>query len=301
MKKIVLSLIILFMTFTSYSAQEFAEDIFVREHWISLTKSYDIRTKSYKLGSLHKRVFSLLLTYDFYNPDNVNTLTAKARFFTLGAHLDLYNPDNQIVGSVEEKLFNFFPTFVLYASDSSTKLARAVMNFWGTKFYINDPETGREMAIMSRSFIRMKNNWIIHVTDPLRLKQKNIDPRVLMTVLAVQGEIEDWSQQSLNTYLKSSKDSQKKPVNQLPPVLAALTQEKSQITQILKPEQLEMLVNEIEEGFRVSSQQTEELSNDERIQAFSMYCENLLKSPDLPQDKKEAIQTLLNLRLYGHP
>jgi Glu-tRNA(Gln) amidotransferase subunit E-like FAD-binding protein len=175
------------------------------------------------------------------------------------------------------------------------------MNFWGTKFYINDPETGREMAIMSRSFIRMKNNWIIHVTDPLRLKQKNIDPRVLMTVLAVQGEIEDWSQQYLNTYLKSSKNSQMKPVNQLPPVLAALTQEKSQITQILKPEQLEMLVNEIEEGFRVSSQQTEELSNDERIQAFSMYCENLLKSPDLPQDKKEAIQTLLNLRLYGHP
>lgn len=295
MKKIVLSFVFLLLSLNAYS-DSFPSDISVREHWISLTKSYDIETKTHKLGTLYRRFFSLLLTYDFYDPYNVKTLSASARFFSFGAHLDLYDPTNQIVGSVEEKIFTFFPTFEIYAPDLRTKLARAEMNFWGTKFYIYDPASKKEMAVMSRSFFRFKNDWTIKVTNRNVLEQKNIDPRVLMTVLAVQGEIEDWQKDDHgNNDYKAAKASATK----LPRALNALAKtEKPAQTQ--NQEEIEALANELDEGFNTAYPSLEELSNEEQIQAFSTYCENLMNTPGLPTEKKDAIKTLLALRLQGH-
>lgn len=304
MKRIVTSLLFLFLTINSYSEplnSSFPDEISVREHWISLTKSYDIETKTHKLGTLYRRFFSLLLTYDFYDPYDVNTLSAKARFFSFGAYLDLYDPTGVIVGGVEEKIFTFFPTFEIYARDLSTKLARAEMNFWGTKFYIYDPATNREMAIMSRPFFRFKNDWTIHVTDRVLLEQKNIDPRVLMTVLAVQGEIEEWQKDHRDdNQLKAAKVTQVKSAPQLPPALATLTQNNIDKTEKLNQQQLETLVNELDQDFNAANPSMAEQSNEERIQAFSAYCDNLIHSPGLPADKKNAIMTLLNLRIQGH-
>lgn len=301
MKKIVISLLFLLLAINVNSSQlttSFPSDISIREHWISLTKSYDIETNTHKLGTLYRRFFSLLLTYDFYDPNNVNTLSAKARFFSFGAHLDLYEPSGAVVGSVEERIFSFFPTFEIYARDLSTRLARAEMNFWGTKFYIYDPATNREMAIMSRSFFRFKNDWTIHVTDPVLLEQKNIDPRVLMTVLAVQGEIEDWQNEQRNkNSLAKATAFESKSTNQAPQALTALAQTNTDNAAQANQEELEALANELDQGFNALN--LGEQSNEERIQAFTAYCENLIKTPGMPAEKKNAIATLLKLRLQG--
>ena len=219
MKKIVMSLLYLFLAVqASYASPVFSlpDEVSVHEHWISVTKSYDIETKSQKLGTLYRRFFSLLLTYDFYDSRDVKTATAQARFFSFGAHLDIYDQNNVFIGGVEEKIFTFFPTFVVLGSDSSTKLARAEMNFWGTKFYIYDTVTNQEMAVMSRPFFRFKNDWTINVTNRNLLDQKNIDSRVLMTVLAVQGEIEDWKKDHQDDSLvkNSSAKSQRSHIPQ---------------------------------------------------------------------------------------
>lgn len=299
MKRIVISLLFLLLAVNANSAQlnsSFPSDISIREHWISLTKSYDIETNTHKLGTLYRRFFSLLLTYDFYDPNNVNTLSAKARFFSFGAHLDLYEPSGEIVGSVEEKIFNFFPTFEIYARDLSTRLARAEMNFWGTKFYIYDPATNREMAIMSRSFFRFKNDWTIHVTNPVLLEQKNIDPRVLMTVLAVQGEIEDWQKEQRNkNSLAKATAFESKTASQASQALTALAQSKTDNAAQANQDELEALANELDQGFNALN--LGEQNNKERIQAFTAYCENLMQTPGMPVEKKNAIATLLKLRL----
>ncbi len=308
MKRIVISLLFLFLAVNSNSAQlssSFPDEISVREHWISLTKSYDIETKTHKLGTLYRRFFSFLLTYDFYDPMDVKTLSAKARFFSFGAHLDLYDNNEALVGSVEEKIFTFFPTFEIFARDAATKLARAEMNFWGTKFYIYDPATNQEMAIMSRPFFRFKNDWTIQVTNKALLEQKNIDPRVLMTVLAVQGEIEDWQkdQRNDNSFKATSTRSQSASISDSKLSQKIVTLAKSEgLDKTEKPsqEQLEALANELDQDFNNANPTTAEQSNEERIQAFTAYCENLIHSPGLPADKKNAILTLLNLRIQGH-
>ncbi|KTC83796.1 hypothetical protein [Legionella brunensis] len=311
MKRIVISLLFFFFTINLSNAsniQTIPDEISVREHWISLTKSYDIETKAQKLGTLYRRFFSLLLTYDFYDPTDVKTATAKARFFSFGAHLDIYDQSDIFIGSVEEKIFTFFPTFEILARDSSTKLARAEMNFWGTKFYIYDPVSNQEMAIMSRPFFRFKNDWTIHVTNRALLDQKNIDSRVLMTVLAVQGEIEDWQkdQQNNNNLKSATAKAQQLQSNRneaLSQQLKALSM-KEGLDKLEKPSEdsLEVLAEELDEAFNAENPSTEDQnqSNQERIDAFTSYCLNLVSSQDLPNIKKKAIVTLLNLRLQGH-
>src|SRR5690606_33266472 len=141
MKKIVLTLLILLTTLTSHlSRASVPNQIFVIEHWISLTKSYDIKTSDQKLGTLYRRFLTFPMSYDFYDLQDTKTATAKARFFSWGAYLDIYDQSSQLLGSVKEKLFTLFPSFEILTKDN-TKLAQAEMNAWGTKFYIYDPIT----------------------------------------------------------------------------------------------------------------------------------------------------------------
>ena len=311
MKRIVLNLLCLFLVINiSHASANFPlpDEVSVREHWISLTKSYDIETPTQKLGTLYRRFFSLLLTYDFYDPMNINTAMAKARFFSFGAHLDIYDQTGAFIGGVEEKIFNFFPTFEILARDSSTKLARAEMNFWGTKFYIYDPVTNQEMAIMSRSYFRFKNDWKIHVTNRSLLEQKNIDSRVLMTVLAVQGEIEEWQRDHQNDYsmkaaTANSLQSQSNELTALSQQITTLRMNEG-LDKLEKPSQesLEAMAIELDQAFNAENKSIDDQNqnNQERIKAFTSYCLNQVNSQNLSETKKNAILTLLNLRLQGH-
>lgn len=215
---------------------------------------------------------------------------------------------------MEEKIFTFFPTFEILARDSSTKLARAEMNFWGTKFYIYDPASRQQMAIMSRPFIRFKNNWTIHVTNRDLLEQKNIDSRVLMTVLAVQGEIEEWKRKQdddHNYTMKETSNQSKQVYAQIKSNdYASIVQQVTDLTinegldKRMPPsdERLEALAEELDAGFNAENQsnQAQDQSNEEQVKAFTSYCMNLIHSNLLSDAKKKAILTLLNLRLQGH-
>lgn len=276
----------------AYANGGIPDEVIVREHWISLTKSYDIETKSQKLGTLYRRFISFLPTYDFYDTQNIKTVSAHARFFSLGVHLDVYDQRNIFIGEVEEKVFNFFPTFEIIARDSVTKLARAEMNFWGTKFYIYDPNTEQEMAVMSRSFFRLKNDWTIRVTNRPLLEQKNIDPHMLVTVLAVQAEIEEWNQE------KNDDDTfrAKKTLQ-----LAGL-RIKNKLEQLAPPshQYLERLADELDQGFKSAYPSYSNQSNEAQVTAFVDYCFDLINAADQTDARKKAILSLLELRLHGH-
>jgi hypothetical protein len=291
MKKIILSLFLLLSTTLSHADNPVPDDISVREHWISLTKSYDIETKEKKLGTLYRRFFSLRLTYDFYDAKDIKTASAKAKFFSFGPYLTIDDQNDTRLGSVKEKIFSYFTTFEIFAPDESTQLARAEMNFWGTKFTVYDPVTSQEMAIMSRSYFRLKNNWTLHVSNQAVLEQKNLDPRVLMTVLAIQGEIEDWKKDHKN---KSSLNAKQTLMHQQIATLS--TTEQFEDLENPSEESLEILAEELEQQFNTENPSTHNARDEEHIQAFITFC--LQKSQELPDAKKKAILSLLNLRLH---
>ena len=128
-----------------------------------------------------------------------------------------------------------------------------------------------------------------------------------MTVIAVQGEIEAWQEQQSDNYYKHSgihsSSSQLDTYQALTQQIKAI-QVKEGFSRLDKQSQqrLEVLADELDRDFHSANpweiyvHQTEA----ERINAFSSYCLNFIASKEVPDDKKKAILSLLNMRLQGH-
>ena len=284
------------------------DEVFVHDNWIGLMKSYTIETSSQKLSTLNKRLLNLRLGYDLYDPQDIKIASAVAKVNSTGVYLDIYDPYNIHLGAVDEQIFAFFPSFIVLAGDSTTKLARAEINFWGTKFYIYDPDTNEEMAVMSRAFFRIKNNWTINVTNRHLLDQKNIDSRVLMTVFALQSEITDWQRNNYDDITVRTFNAKQKPYQSnefkiLSQKINALRLQQG-LDKVEKPSDanLEALADELEQAFMVENPaiNNHHQTTQERMDAFTSYCLTLASSKDVSETKKKAILTLLNLRIQGH-
>ncbi|USQ14145.1 hypothetical protein J2N86_02085 [Legionella lytica] len=320
MRKILAVVLILFSSFSANIAfaeqsasSRIPDEFFVREHWLSMTTSYDIETRTQKLGTLYRRFFSLLLTYDFYDPFDNKIAYARSKFFSFTAHFDVYDNFENYLGAADERLFSFFPTFDIYDRDGYTKLAKASMNFWGTTFTLYDPVTGKEMAHMSRPFFRLKNDWTFHVTDRELFEHKAIDPRVLMTVIAFQGDREYWEQERrqdddyLRKGIKSSKEtapatdvSQQQLTTLLDKIAAVSKQEGLENTQEPDEKAAMTVAAELENGYNTQMTDDSVQSSQERLNAFTDYCLHLIQSNSVSQEKKKTILFLLKARLQAN-
>ena len=315
MNKLLVAFFSLFMYVNSSFALsniDVPDEFSVTEHWLSLTTSYDIETKTQKLGTLYRKLFSFLLTYEFFDPLDNKLATARSKFFSFTAHFDVYDADDILLGFAEEKIFTFFPTFDIYGSDASTKLARANMNFWGTTFTIYDPRTDQEMATMHRSFLRFKNDWSISITNRLLFNQANIDPRLMMTVIAFQGDRETWKKmeedrdRDRKKNLKSAANLSDQASDVTPyqlnlfleKIAATSRQEGLDSVKEPSPSSLEPIAKELENNYKSRQVKDDSMeTSQEQISHFTDYCLNLVQSDDIPDTKKKAILSLLKMRL----
>ena len=294
---------------TSFAAPnpEIPDEMYIKEHWLSLTTSYDIETKTQKLGTLYRKFFSLLLTYEFFDPFDNKLAYARSKFFSLTAHFDVYDNFENLLGSADERLFAFFPTFDVYGPDGYTKLAKASMNFWGTTFTIYDPATDQEMATLYRPFFRLKNDWTFNVTNRALFNQKGIDSRVLMTVIAFQGDREYWesnNRDNLKGIAKKSAPTHDVTSGQISSLLEkiAVISHQEGLDKVNKPDAktMEELADELESNYNNTLTGDESTqTNQEKLSSFANYCFNLVQSNSLPIEKKKAILFLLKVRLEG--
>lgn len=306
MKKLVATLFSILLYVNSsfaLSNNDIPDEFNITQHWISLTSAYDIGTKTEKLGTLYQKFFSLLLTYEFFDPSDNKLATARAKFFSLTAHFDVYDNNESLLGVAEEQFLAFYPTFDIYAKDASTKLANAQMNFWGTTFSIYDPETSQEMATIHRSFFSVKNDWTFTVTNRPLLNKKNIDPRVLLTVIAFQGDREYWetlmvSGKSLKAKDKTSKASSQQINTMLEKINTIYKQEGFTDSVNFDTTLLETIANELENNYiNYQTNSSVNQTNQEKVSSFMDYCFTLVQSNGIPNSKKKAILHLLKMRL----
>jgi hypothetical protein len=130
-----------------------------------------------------------------------------------------------------------------------------------------------------------------------------------MTVLAVQGEINDWYEEArrenynLNAPIAYSKQSQPNQYDELSQQIMTLSI-KEGLDKLEKPSQesLETLADELDQQFNAENYAIDDhnQNDEERIKAFTSYCFNLVGSQNLSYTKKKAILTLLSLRLQAH-
>lgn len=276
------------------------EPMYIKQHWISATTGYDVETKTQKLGTVYRRFLSLLLKYDFYDPFENKIATAKSKFFSLSAHFDIVDNNEQLLGSADESLFAFFPTFSIYAADNVTKLATAKMNFWGTTFYVYDPITDKEMAQLYRPFFRLKNDWTFEVTDEAVFNSKNIDKRVLLTIIAFQGDREYWESQRSNNYTYSSFNASAtstKNIN-IQSTLAIIAKQFKPNFKVNRTA-LNTMSKTVEQAYLAQMKGTTAATTtrEEQVQEYIKFCLQFAKDPNLSEQDKQNILYLLKTRL----
>jgi uncharacterized protein YxjI len=221
-KKILLSIIACFSLTSSIHADVASSQIgtiptiptefYVEQHWLSWTSAFDIQTKEMKLGTVYRK-FSLFLEYDFYNIREVLQAKAKARIFSFGATFDLEDNEGNPIGIVNQKIFTFFPTFEII-SPYGQILGTAKMNFWGTKYTLTDPVSEREIAVLSRPFFRLKDDWTVKITNLNLFIEKQIDLRLFITLAAFQTDLDYWIAQEVSRQQQTSQPVQfKKSIN----------------------------------------------------------------------------------------
>ena len=145
--------------------------------------------------------------------------------------------------------------------------------------------------------------------------QKNIDPRVLMTVIAFQGDRENWRRQqddrdrdnkSRKNNIRAANALSDQSTDVAPEQLEVVMEninaisKKEGLTTLKEPPQdsLEAIANELENNFN-STQATddENETSKDRISSFTDYCLNLVQSNAVSDTKKKAILYLLKMRL----
>ncbi len=310
MKKMIYGCLIwacLLSTSYAFTVDELPNQLYLTQHWVSYTTSFDIETKTKKLGTLYRRILSLPLTYDFYDNTNHLLTTAKAKFFAITAQFDVYDDKENKLGSVEEKFFTFLPSFTIY-SPEYVKLARAEMNFWGTTFTVYDILTDTPIAVMSRPFFRIKNDWTINFKNKDLLVERNIDVGLFLTTLAFQGDREYWDQQNSNNNVRAAsvQDNATPPqegddVNEaVKEKVAARIVELNNLDDVplIEPAQMETLAIKLESDYQ--AQLNDLAANPEAKDSFNGFvdfCLNLVQSDEVNPSEKKAILYLLQLRL----
>ena len=213
--------------------------------------------------------------------------------FSLGAYFDVKNSEGNLLGTVEEKIFTFFPSFTIY-SDGVNKLAQAEMNFWGTTFTVYDAATGEEIALMSRPFFRLKNDWTIKIINRELLKARNIDAKLLMIVLAFQGDQEYWIQQQQQNNIRNLKSSASTKVN----IQAAQEQinvlasdQDSNQNELPTKATLERIAKQLDSDYQNAE------NNSEKLDGFINFCREKIASEKTTGPEKKAIVYLLQKRM----
>lgn len=297
--------------------EEIPDEFYVREHYYSLTTSYDVKAKNQKLGTIYRRFLSFLLTYDFYDSFGNQSAYARSRFFSWKAHFDIFDMESRPIGVVEEKFTFFFPTFDIYGRDGYSKKAHAEMNFWGTHFEIYDVVTGEIIVEMKRPFFRLKNDWIITIKNRELFNARDIDPRLLMIVLAIQCDIEKWqrenrerdnNKQGDSNYMKLQSVSENKATE--PDLMAKEINEiEEKITQIIKNQGiytqpmldnkgLEVLSNRLQAEFDKTQTINNAIeTNVEKVNDFAEFCLNKAESSATSSSEKAGILFLLKTHL----
>jgi uncharacterized protein YxjI len=306
MKKITSACLLFLSCFTNayaLSVDELPNEMYLTQHWISHTTSFDIETKTQKIGTLYRRFFSIPLHYDFYDYHNNLLTTARARFFSIGAHFDVYDADKRTLGSVEEKIFTFFPTFTIYSPDG-VKLAHAESNFWGTQFTVYDALTDKSIATMSRPFFRIKNDWTLTLKHKNLITERNLDPSLLLTVLAFQGDREYWEQQHQQDdiaqgyyYSRQLSHLDSKPQDK---ITACLSDMDLNHIPLLKQPELETLMVSLEQDYQVQISPALIPTNTQaKVNSFVDFCLDRVNDEQTTPSTKKAILYLLKQRFNG--
>lgn len=267
------------------------EQFTVTEKLFSWTTAFEIEANGYPLGRVERRILGQApLQYDFYDINNYLMAQGTMRWFTFGAVFDVTDWNRNLIGTVEEEVFTFLPSFELF-SPYREKLAHAKMNFWGTKYTVTDPVTDIEIATLTRPFFSFNSQWTVTITNPEVFASKNISPSLFIIVAAFQTDLEYWEHYEIAAYCASTSPSPK--ANEGRALRQQLKTYGQEIKDVVPSEQdfarVEVLVESVLKDRRCRFK-----SEKERLQAGIKELLPLFESEELTPEEKAALSQMID-------
>jgi len=309
-----------FLYSSGFAHNALPDEFTVTERWISLTTTFDIKSKTEVLGTVHRKIFSLVHQYQLLDMQENLLASARMRFFSLLTIFDVTDYNSNSLGIVKEELTWFFPTFTII-SPNQRILGEAVLNFWNTKFTISDPFDGHTIATIERPFLRLKSNWVIKIEDMAAISVNNIHPHLLMTLAAFQVDREYWTayrqqlkeedfdrNDSLHRINFSVAQNKKSSTSQMIAKKSSLALENIRRSFQDELESYRFKLNEIEpterdfasiESMEIASLSEDKLASDvEKLQNSLSELFALFSSDQVTESEKAALFIMLENKLY---
>ncbi|MDF1683457.1 MAG: hypothetical protein P1U36_02255 [Legionellaceae bacterium] len=269
----------------------------LKHRWIN-TASFEIETEHHKIGTLYRRIIDKTLQYDLYDHENYLLTSTQTQFFPINEYsrhtrFDVYNKNECIIGAIDEKLFLFHPEFTIY-SPEGIKLAHGERNFWNTIINVYDVLTDTKIATMSRPFFEKEIDWKISLKHKEPLLERNIDPNLFLTALAMQADNEYRRKQQ-----KPKKDKQQNKINSILSQTneGYANQAYFSKSHVLSEPGIEDLAAHLEREYELQSDPIITSSNtSKKSDAFFAYCLEIANSPQTNISTRKAILHLLEAR-----
>lgn len=289
MKRFLIVLLNLSLSWRAY-AVELKPEMYLHEHVLSYMSSFDISDEDRKLATVYRRVMGAKNTvyhFDEYKYDPYIGAITNSSAFSLNWH--------------DESTSIWFPSYGIY-DPNGVRLATTSLNFWGTIYTLYEDNTDLILATMQRAFLSIfDDGWTIKIVNMKQIQEKSLDARLLLTMLAIQVDIK-YQQEILERNRKQEQNNQNKQgadnehhapawVNSSSALAVAATSLSRQ-----KLAELNALTDRLENDFQ-QQYPSYALPDDRMAQSFIEYCYALIQSPDTPDETKESIRYLLQVRM----
>lgn len=279
------------------SVSELPYEMKLTHRWTNTT-GFEIEIDNHKIGAIYRRVIGNGLQYDLYDHNNNLLTSTRIESFPTIPHprhtrFNVYNEGENIIGSFDEKLFLLNPTFTAYTPDGM-KLIQGERNFWNTNINVYDALTDTKIATMSRPLFEEKIKWRITIKHKEPLVERNIDPNLFLTALAMQVD---------NKYReKQQRPDHEKQQNQINSVYLQKNEAYINYTRgseaTLDDSELDALAMDLERRYTLQEGPISSTDNtEERAGNFVSYCLELANTPGTSASTKKAIFYLLENRL----
>lgn len=235
--------------------------------------------------------------YELFDVKNNKLTTVNYSYTSTNDHFDIYDVDGALLGATDEFLYRYYPMFNLYQGNSNLPIAKAQMNFWGTRFSIVDPQTQQEMAEMTRSYFRKSSYWKFAVTNNQLFDSKHIDSRLLMTAVTIQTDPVLTRTSHQSNFKKGLVKSATKPANAVDnEILAHIKAVQAKLgLEIGNVDltELNAVANKLDLGFSKEYPDSLTMEQNERLNLFVHYCLDRAESNQTAFTEKKAILYML--------
>lgn len=169
---------------------------YIRENAIGITRHYDLESKEQKFAYLERHSTDHK-TYTLYDTQQDTLTKIYSHVLSQTTYFEIYDAEQKKIGMVEEYFYASYPSFNIYLGDNKFPTASAKMNFWGTTFTLKDVLTHQEIAELSRPYFRLQNEWTVFIKEPVLLDKRRIDAKLLLSVVSIQCDEENWQPMKL--------------------------------------------------------------------------------------------------------